>query len=72
MLVHGHPGARHHASVTFNEMKEWMEEQGHPQFHFNMPMVNGMSPEGRAPKANEPGFYAVAKGRNRGIHTTYE
>ena len=68
----GYSGNVNQGFVTFDEARKWMELKGFPDFHFYMPIIDGVSPEGRAPKSKERGFYAVASGRVRGIYATHE
>ena len=71
-LEDGYSGNVNQGFVTFDQARKWMELQGFPDFHFHMPTIEGVSLEGRAPRSKEPGFYAVANGRVRGIYATHE
>jgi viroplasmin and RNaseH domain-containing protein len=70
VLIDGYPNASHRAFSTFDDAKQWLETQGCPQFHFHV--SNDVFAGQPAPRPDEPGFYAVANGRHKGVYWIFQ
>lgn len=66
LSVNGFKGSKQQGFVDLHEARKYLEAEGFSDY-----VVYGVSSsdtDGRTPMSHEPGYYAVANGRRKGIY----